>query len=179
VSGSYYKLSFFKKAAMTAEIVYIREDLIPGYRSACEIVARERIYLGRIRFPPLDAFKVFPLRIIENNWPMYCAMGGDVVVGWADIAPVDIPECAHRGMLGMGVLASHRGQGIGGRLLEACLAHAPRSNIEKVELTVYANNTAAIALYRKHGFHEIGTIRDFRRLDGVVYDALIMERFLR
>jgi len=163
---------------MAAEIVYMREDLIGPWRAACEAVAGERIYLGRIAFPPIDQFRAFPLRLIANNWPMYCAMDGADLVGWADIAPVDIPECVHRGMLGMGVLASHRGAGIGRRLLEACLHHAPRSGIEKVELTVYASNAPAVALYRKFGFTEIGVIRDFRRLDGVTYDALLMEKFL-
>jgi ribosomal protein S18 acetylase RimI-like enzyme len=160
------------------EIVPMREDLILPWRTACEAVAGERIYLGRLAFPPLDQFKAFPLRMIANAWPMYCALDGVDLVGWADISPVDIPECAHRGVLGMGVLASHRGAGIGRRLLEACLDHAPRSGIGKVELTVYASNTPAIELYRKFGFTEIGMIRDFRRLDGVAYDALLMEKFL-
>ena len=164
---------------MTVNVTYMREDLIAPWRAACETVAAERIYLGRLSFPPLDAFRAFPLRMIANGWPMYCALDGETFVGWADIAPVDIPECAHRGALGMGVVASHRGRGIGARLLEACLAHAPRSGIEKVELTVYASNTPAIALYRKFGFSEIGVIRDYRRLDGVTYDALLMEKALR
>jgi GNAT superfamily N-acetyltransferase len=55
-------------------------------------------------------------------------------------------ECAYRGMLGMGVNASHRGAGLGARLLDARLDHAPRRGVEKVELTVHANNTPAVAL---------------------------------
>jgi ribosomal protein S18 acetylase RimI-like enzyme len=109
---------------------------------------------------------------------MYVALEGQTVVGWADITPVDIPECAHRGMLGMGVVASRRGAGLGEQLLKACLTHAPRSGIEKIELTVYTSNAPAIALYRKHGFAEIGVSLDYRRLDGVTYDALLMEKFL-
>ena len=50
--------------------------------------------------------------------------------------------------------------------------------MSKVELTVYTSNAAAIALYRKHGFTEIGVVGDYRRLDGEIYDALLMERFL-
>jgi ribosomal protein S18 acetylase RimI-like enzyme len=167
------------EAAMNVEIVYIRKDLISGWRAACEAVAAERIYLGRVTFPPFDPERALPLKMIENGWPMYCATAGTDVVGWADVTPVDVPECAHRGTLGMGVVATHRHSGIGGRLLEACLAHAPRSKIEKIELTVYTSNAPAIALYRKYGFADVGMIRDYRRLDGVIYDALLMERFLR
>lgn len=164
------------KPEMPIEIIYLRKDLISAWRAAVDAVAAERIYLGRLTFPPFDPEHAPPLKMIENNWPMYCAMAGDELVGWADVTPVDVPESAHRGVLGMGVIARHRGAGLGDRLLEASLAHARRSGIAKVELTVYTNNKPAVALYRKHGFAEIGVIRDYRRLDGVTYDALLMER---
>ncbi|HEV7690074.1 MAG TPA: GNAT family N-acetyltransferase [Hyphomonadaceae bacterium] len=163
---------------MTTDIVYIREDLIGGWRAACETVAAERIYLGRVELFPADVMEAFALKALSNNWPMYVALEGQTVVGWADITPVDIPECAHRGALGMGVIASRRGAGLGEQLLSACLTHAPRSGIAKVELTVFASNEPAIALYRKHGFSEIGVSHDYRRLDGVTYDAVLMEKFL-
>lgn len=152
--------------------------LDPRLRAACDAVAAERIYLGRLTLPPFDPANPYPAKRIENDGPMYVAVDGDAVVGWADVSPVDIPECAHRGTSGMGVVACHRGQGIGAGLLEACLAHAPRSGMSKVELTVYTRNIAAIALYRKFGFTEIGVVRDYRRLDGETYDALLMDRFL-
>lgn len=161
---------------MAIDIAYIREDMTLAWRAACEAVAAERIYLGRVTLPPVEASWSFVKRMIDNDYPMYCAMDGARLVGWADISPVDIPECAHRGVLGMGVIASHRGQGIGGRLLEACLARAPDNGIEKVELTVYANNRPAIDLYRKFGFADFGLNRDYRRLDGISYDALLMAR---
>jgi ribosomal protein S18 acetylase RimI-like enzyme len=163
---------------MTTDIVYMREDLTAAWRAACDTVAAERVYLGRVTLPPFDMAISFASKMISNNWPMYCAVEGQTVVGWCDIAPVEIPECSHRGILGMGVVASRRGAGLGGQLLEACLTHAPRSGIEKVELTVYTSNAPAIALYRKHGFTDVGISRDYRRLDGVTYDALLMEKFL-
>lgn len=163
---------------MSIEVAYLRPEFVHGWRAACESVAAERVYLGRVTLPPFEAATSFATRMISNNWPMYCAVEADQVVGWADIVPSDIPECVHRGALGMGVIASHRGAGLGRRLLEACLSHAPRSGIEKVELTVFTSNTRAIALYRRVGFTDIGVIRDYRRLDGETYDALMMERFL-
>jgi ribosomal protein S18 acetylase RimI-like enzyme len=161
---------------MPADIVYIQKDLIPAWRAAAESVAAERVFLGRVVLPPFDPVSGFPLNVIENRWPMYCAVDGPQVVGWADIVPDGIPECAHRGRLGMGVIASHRGKGLGAGLLQACLDHAPRCGIEKAELTVYTSNVAAIALYRKFGFVEYGLQKDYRRLDGVAYDALLMEK---
>src|SRR5262249_12855689 len=87
---------------MAVEIVYVRKDLIPAWRAAREMVAAERRYLGRVTLPPFDAENAFPLRLIENNWPMYCALADEHLVGWADVTPNEVPECAHRGKLGMG-----------------------------------------------------------------------------
>jgi ribosomal protein S18 acetylase RimI-like enzyme len=163
---------------MTVDVVYMRKELARAWRAACEAVAAEKIYLGRVTLPPFDPDNSFAHRLIDRDWPMYCALDGSAYVGWADIVPSDIPECAHRGTLGMGVVASHRGKGLGARLLQACLDHAPRSGIERVELTVYTSNTAAIALYRKFGFAEYGLNLDYRRVDGVSYDALLMVKAL-
>ena len=163
---------------MSVDIVYMRKDLIGAWRAACEQVAAERVYLGMVTLPPFDPERAFPNRLIANDWPMYCALDDGQLVGWIDIVPRDQPEFSHRGTLGMGLIGSHRGQGLGGHLLDAALAHAPRSGLSKVELTVFTSNLAAIALYRKYGFEDAGTWHDHRRLDGVTYDALLMERFL-
>ena len=159
-------------------IIYLRKDQVAAHRSAVEAVAAERIYLGLVTLPSFDPEQAFPLRLIENDWPMYAAMDGNDLVGWADITPVGVPECVHRGVLGMGIVASHRGAGTGRRLLDACLEHAPRCGITKVEVTVFTSSTAAIALYRRAGFTDTGVIKDYRRLEGVSYDALMMEKFL-
>lgn len=165
-----------KGSGAVAQIEFIRRELIPGWRATVEAVAAERVYLGRITLPPHDPEAPFPLHHITNDWPMYCAVDHGEVVGWADITPDGIAECRHRGTLGMGLRAGHRGKGLGGQLLDACLAHAPRCGIEQVELAVYTTNTAAIGLYRSRGFTEYGLIRDWRRVDGRSDDSLLMVR---
>ncbi|RIJ23983.1 GNAT family N-acetyltransferase [Henriciella barbarensis] len=160
------------------DVVYIRDDLIAGWRAACEFVAAEKVYLGRVALPPFDPERNLPKRMIAEDLPMYCLVDAGKVVGWADIVPVDIPECAHRGILGIGLLPEARGKGSGKRLLEAVCHHAQRVGIEKVELTVYSSNRAAIALFERYGFRRIGIIQDYRRLDGVTYDGLMMEKSL-
>lgn len=160
------------------EIVYTPKDLFASHRAAVDAVMAERIYLARLALPPFDPETAFLLNHVANNWPTYCAVMDNEVIGWADITPVDIPECSHRGILGMGILAPHRGKGLGGRLLGACIAHAPQSGIEKIELTVYTSNTSAIALYRKFGFVDAGILHDYRRIDAIKQDTLQMERFV-
>ena len=160
------------------DIIYLTKNLVAAHRAAVETVAAERIYLGLVTLPPFDPERAFARRLIENDWPIYAAMDGESLVGWADITPVEGNETAHRGILGMGLLADYRGAGLGGRLLDACLRHAPRSHISKVELTVFTDNAPAIALYRKFGFSEVGVTYDYRRRDGRKLDALLMEKFL-
>jgi RimJ/RimL family protein N-acetyltransferase len=78
--------------------------------------------------------------------------------------------------VGMWVAASHRGRGGGRRLIEAALAERPEE-VHKIELEVFPENEAAIALYRKLGFEEEGLRRDhYRRRDGSLRSALIMGR---
>ena len=80
--------------------------------------------------------------------------------------------------LGMWVLPGRRGQGGGRMLMAAALRSVPRG-VHKLELEVFPDNEAAIALYRSCGFEQEGLRRDhFRRLDGSLRSALIMARLL-
>jgi RimJ/RimL family protein N-acetyltransferase len=79
--------------------------------------------------------------------------------------------------VGMWVSPSHRGRGGGRMLIEAALANRPE-DVHKIELEVFPENEAAIALYRKLGFEEEGLRRDhYRRRDASLRSALIMARF--
>lgn len=78
--------------------------------------------------------------------------------------------------LGMWVLPTHRRHGGGRRLVEAAIEDLP-PDVHKIELEVFPDNEAAIALYKKMGFEEEGLRRDhYRRRDGSLRSALIMAR---
>jgi len=49
-------------------------------------------------------------------------------------------------------------------------------NLHRVELTVYADNAAAIGLYRKFGFEDEDLFRDYAVRDGQWVDTLSMAR---
>ncbi|MCP8896011.1 GNAT family N-acetyltransferase [Shinella daejeonensis] len=59
------------------------------------------------------------------------------------------------GILQMGVAPSHRRKGIGAAILNAALRWARLRGARHAWLQVEACNTAALALYRRAGFHEI------------------------
>lgn len=79
------------------------------------------------------------------------------------------------GSLSMMVAREHRGQGIGGRLLDDSLRWARESGLHKVDLEVWPHNRAAIALYRSRGFTVEGRLRrHYRRANGELWDAITM-----
>jgi putative acetyltransferase len=78
--------------------------------------------------------------------------------------------------LGMWLLPQWRGRGGGRMLMEAALEARP-PHVHKIELEVFPDNEAAIALYRSLGFEQEGVRRDhYRRLDGSLRSALLMAR---
>ena len=64
---------------------------------------------------------------------------------------------------------------MGSALVAAAIDWAREHNLHKLSLSVFAHNTAAIALYDKFGFIEEGRrVRHFRRANGELWDALEM-----
>lgn len=77
--------------------------------------------------------------------------------------------------LGMWVAAGRRGQGIGRRLLDACVAWAREQGAHKVALEAWPHNAAALRLYERAGFVVEGRLRRrWRRRDGSLWDAVVM-----
>jgi ribosomal protein S18 acetylase RimI-like enzyme len=74
------------------------------------------------------------------------------LVGMAGFARMKPLREQHKGTVwSMYVRASARGHGLGGRLLQAVIDHA-RTEVEILSLVVVSTNTAAVALYERHGF---------------------------
>jgi RimJ/RimL family protein N-acetyltransferase len=74
----------------------------------------------------------------------------------------------------MGVLPSFRGRGLGTALIAATLNDARRRGLVRVELTVFASNLPAIALYEKTGFTKEGVMSGAVLIDGRYEDAILM-----
>ncbi|MCG7497833.1 GNAT family N-acetyltransferase [Vibrio sp. Of7-15] len=73
----------------------------------------------------------------------------------------------HRVLLGMGVDRRCRKQGIGERLVSTVLAFCYKTpSIDWLDLNVLSDNFPAKKLYQKCGFHTIGEIQDYYRIDG-------------
>ena len=83
----------------------------------------------------------------------------------------------HAAELGMSVHDDYRRRGIGKALLKELTEAADRwLGISRIELTVFTDNEAAIALYRQAGFVTEGVLKSYALRDGVLADVLIMAR---
>ena len=83
----------------------------------------------------------------------------------------------HRGDMGISVLKSEWGKGLGSRLLEAIIDFAKNTaHVEVITLEVNQANTRAIALYEKYGFKKTGVFEAFTKIDGkyIDFDMMIL-----
>ncbi len=145
-----------------------------GYNRCLAEVALERKYIGFVEPPSIERSIAWVETALRDDYPFFVALENDMVVGWCDIALNSREGFSHVGHLGMAVIAAHRGKGIGAALLQSALQRARELGRERIDLDVYSNNHAAIALYKKLGFVEEGLKHRGRKLDGEYYDIMQM-----
>lgn len=79
-------------------------------------------------------------------------------------------------ILSLGVLPAARRHGIATALLEAAVVSLLAAGVASLFLEVAADNRAALAFYRSHGFGEVGRrSRYYRRANGQDADALVLK----
>ena len=141
-------------------------ELVPAARVHAELLAG----LHRICFAkPWDAAAMAALLDCPGTYGLIAAAGEPAgLVLWrlaADEAEI----------LTIAVLPPWRRAGLGGRLLEAAAESCRDGRAGRLFLEVAAGNAAGLALYRRHGFHEVGRRKAYYD-DGA--DALVMRRDL-
>jgi RimJ/RimL family protein N-acetyltransferase len=127
-------------------------------------VSEERRYLRAIRRHSFAAVLVAEVE--------------DRVVGRLSIGRDSHPASEHVADVGLMVAADQRRRGIGLALMEAGEEWARSVGVLKIELHVFPHNEAALALYERLGYRQVGNRRaHFRRSNGLV-DAILMEKEL-
>ena len=160
-------------------IVPTAERYAESFNRALDIVARERRYIGFLEGPPIESSQSLIQRVLSGEGVQrFAVTPEDDVVGWCDIIRHRMEGFRHASRMGMGVLPAYRGAGLGRRLLTETLDAARALSIERVELEVFASNTAAIALYEKLGFVVEGHKTRARKIDGTYDDDVIMALLL-
>jgi RimJ/RimL family protein N-acetyltransferase len=161
-------------------IIHLRPsnpDDAVGVSACVDAVARERRYLGNVAGFSAEETRSFISTLVGTGGVQMLALDENAVVGWCDVTPLPFEGMRHVGRLGMGLLPSYRGQGLGRRLLREVLHRVFAKSVWRVELEVFASNMAAVLLYEQEGFITEGRKRRARILDGVEDDILVMGLF--
>lgn len=100
------------------------------------------------------------------------------IVGFISFKPGTRRRLRHHGSLVLCVSEKHRGSGVGSGLVSRLIRWADQDPvIEKLGLSVRADNRRAIGLYERHGFFEEGRlVKDVKLSPGVYTDSLLMCR---
>ncbi|MBR8453331.1 GNAT family N-acetyltransferase [Burkholderia multivorans] len=127
-------------------------------------------------FPSFEKWQQRLERIREQGVSLVAEVDG-AVVGHLALHTEANPRRRHAAGLGMMVDASHHGRGVGSRLLAAAIDLAENwLNVTRIELTVFVDNRAAIALDEKHGFRIEGESPEYALRDGAYASVYRMAR---
>lgn len=97
------------------------------------------------------------------------------LIGNIDVTGSQRERMKHTGMIGMGMLEEWRNAGLGTHLMENAIAWARQNAIlEMLWLQVYTANLSALHLYKKMGFIDNGTIKNYFKHETDYFDVMTM-----
>ena len=114
----------------------------------------------------------------SDNSVILIALDGGKIIARAELDGYASARLRHNAKLSISVRKDYWNRKIGTALMTELMERAKNMNLRNIELEVIAGNTAAIALYHKMGFTELGTYRDYWFTNNAYSDAIIMQKRL-
>jgi RimJ/RimL family protein N-acetyltransferase len=111
-----------------------------------------------------------------ENSALFVATENGKILGILDFHGANRKQQRHSGVFAVTIAATHRGQGIGSKLIQFMFHWASRNQISRVELEVFATNIRAIKLYERLGFVREGIRIGAVIVGGKLVDIIIMAR---
>jgi L-phenylalanine/L-methionine N-acetyltransferase len=152
----------------------------PGdYEAMHRIMSGPKAAAGTLQLPlqPAEAWRRRLAEPPEGLFMLVACMEGEVVGNLGLHTSPNRPRIRHTGSIGMAVRDDWQGKGVGTALMEAALDLADNwLNLTRIELTVYVDNSSAVALYKRFGFEIEGTHHRYAFRDGGFVDAYSMAR---
>ncbi|MBB3891795.1 putative acetyltransferase [Phenylobacterium haematophilum] len=142
-----------------------------------ELLNQPRVVWGTLQLPYTSvAARIKRFESAPPGWTPLVAEIAGKVIGQAGLNRLD-GRRGHVAVVGLSVHDDFAGRGVGTALMAALTEQADRwLGLRRIELTVWTDNAAAIALYERFGFEREGLHRAFALRDGEYVDALAMAR---
>jgi RimJ/RimL family protein N-acetyltransferase len=116
----------------------------------------------------------------SNNLLLVALARGDVVGSLAALQAYKghIPQTAHILTIGLHLIESYRGQGIGSQMLQYAIEWAKERGFKKIETSIFTANKRSLHLFSKAGFREEGTRQKRIRVGNDFIDEVLLGKFL-
>lgn len=110
-----------------------------------------------------------------EQYPFWVMESDGRVIGWLDFKKF-LPRCAYRGTAEISVYVDEnfRGRGVGQRLLQHAIAHAPSLGITALVGLIFGHNEASLKLFERLGFERWAFLPGVAQLDGVQRDLVML-----
>lgn len=167
--------------------VNIRETQVEDAQEIINVIStadRESLFLARNPgefHPTLEKERSVIEKVLKNpdiSW--FVAEYEGRVVGQCSVGLVRSSQrYRHRAEVAFALMEKYCNIGIGGKMMEMCLAWCAENNVTQVELNVVSANARALSMYRNFGFEIVGTIpKALKYCDGTFADEYKMVKFL-
>ncbi len=157
--------------------IHIRHSEPDDAIAIADIFAQPKVISGTLQQPyPSVEFGKKRLTLRPGITQLVAEIKGRVV-GVLTFGVGQNPRRKHAGEIGMAVHDDFHGQGVGSALMTAIVDMAENwLNVSRIELSVFTDNAAGIALYEKFGFETEGTLRNYAFRNGTYADVYAMAR---
>jgi phosphinothricin acetyltransferase len=112
-----------------------------------------------------------------SNHPVLVAELEDTVAGWASLSPWSERKAYDRTVeVSVYVHHSHRGKGIGSRLLELVTLEGEKCGNHTILSRITEGNEVSIHLHEKNGYRIVGTLKECGFKFGRYLDVVLMQK---
>ncbi|MDQ2779874.1 MAG: GNAT family N-acetyltransferase [Pseudomonadota bacterium] len=163
--------------------VTLRRATVQDAAAFARLMGDPTVYSATMQLPYASE-EVWHQRLTDNLLPtraldmLLVAEHEGNLVGSAGLHPQLQSRRRHAAMLGITVVGEAQGRGVGRALMQALCDQADGwAGLLRIELSVFADNARAIALYERFGFVHEGRFRGYALRNGVYEDVLAMARW--
>ena len=113
-----------------------------------------------------------------DNSIIMIALAGEKIIARAELDGCSGARLHHNARFSISVRKDYWNMKIGTMLMTKIIERAGKMNLRNIELEVIAENKAAIALYHKMGFSDVGIYRNYWYANNAYSDAIVMQKCL-